>query len=109
MRLVGGGVGHRRLNRHAPRVDEPPEDADEVDEDDRAERQVALWVATHERIERFLPGFLDEIVPAPPPPPRSTIPHYLDEHGTARRGAVLRPSLLVRIRLQPAVNNERTN
>lgn len=36
-------------------------------EDDRAERQVALWAATHERIERFLPGFLDEIVPAPPP------------------------------------------
>ena len=31
--------------------------------DDRGERQVALWAATHERIERFLPGFLDEIVP----------------------------------------------
>ncbi|EJF65717.1 Sec7-domain-containing protein [Dichomitus squalens LYAD-421 SS1] len=36
-------------------------------EDDRGERQVALWAATHERVERFLPGFLDEIVPAPPP------------------------------------------
>ncbi|KAI0709041.1 Sec7-domain-containing protein [Earliella scabrosa] len=36
-------------------------------EDDRGERQVALWAATHERIERFLPGFLDEIIPAPPP------------------------------------------
>ena len=36
-------------------------------EDDRDERQVALWAATHERIERFLPGFLDEIIPAPPP------------------------------------------
>ena len=46
----------------------PPRSAN-PDEDDRAERQVALWVATHERIERFLPGFLDEIVPAPPPPP----------------------------------------
>ncbi|KAI0721619.1 Sec7-domain-containing protein [Cerioporus squamosus] len=36
-------------------------------EDDRDERQVALWAATHERIERFLPGFLDEIIPTPPP------------------------------------------
>ncbi|KAI0807169.1 Sec7-domain-containing protein [Fomes fomentarius] len=36
-------------------------------EDDRNERQVALWAATHERIERYLPGFLDEIIPAPPP------------------------------------------
>ena len=36
-------------------------------EDDRGERQVALWAATHERIERFLPGFLEEIVPVPPP------------------------------------------
>ncbi|KAI0747973.1 Sec7-domain-containing protein [Daedaleopsis nitida] len=37
--------------------------------DDRGERQIALWAATHERIERFLPGFLDEIIPAPPPKP----------------------------------------
>ena len=46
-------------------------------EDDRGERQVALWAATHERIERFLHGFLEEIVPMPPPksagvPPPST-------------------------------------
>ncbi|THH10280.1 hypothetical protein EW145_g1429 [Phellinidium pouzarii] len=37
--------------------------------DQRSELQKQLWDATHERIERFLPGFLDEIVPSPPPPP----------------------------------------
>ena len=35
--------------------------------DNRSERQRALWAATHERIERFLPGFLDEVIPPPPP------------------------------------------
>jgi len=29
----------------------------------RTERQQQLWDATHERMERFLPGFLDEIIP----------------------------------------------
>ncbi|KAI0361936.1 Sec7-domain-containing protein [Trametes cingulata] len=38
-------------------------------EDTRNERQVALWAATHERVERFLPGFLDDIIPTPPPQP----------------------------------------
>ncbi|KAI0637119.1 Sec7-domain-containing protein [Trametes polyzona] len=38
-------------------------------EDTRDERQASLWDATHERIERFLPGFLDDIIPTPPPPP----------------------------------------
>ncbi|KAI0781091.1 Sec7-domain-containing protein [Trametes elegans] len=38
-------------------------------EETRDERQIALWAATHERIERFLPGFLDEIIPTPPPQP----------------------------------------
>ncbi|KAI9064275.1 Sec7-domain-containing protein [Trametes sanguinea] len=38
-------------------------------EDTRNERQISLWAATHERIERFLPGFLDEIIPTPPPQP----------------------------------------
>ncbi|KAI8998783.1 Sec7-domain-containing protein [Trametes punicea] len=37
----------------------------------RNERQVSLWAATHERIERFLPGFLDEIIPTPPLQPAS--------------------------------------
>ncbi|KAI0831147.1 Sec7-domain-containing protein [Trametes gibbosa] len=40
-------------------------------EDTRDERQVSLWAATHERIERFLPGFLDDIIPAPPPRPQT--------------------------------------
>ncbi|KAL5490206.1 GEA2 [Sanghuangporus weigelae] len=38
-------------------------------EDKRTERQKELWQATCERIERFLPGFLDEVIPSPPPPP----------------------------------------
>lgn len=29
----------------------------------RTERSQQLWDATHERMERFLPGFLDEIIP----------------------------------------------
>jgi brefeldin A-resistance guanine nucleotide exchange factor 1 len=36
-------------------------------EDHRTEKQRALWAATHERIERFLPGFLNEVIPTPPP------------------------------------------
>ena len=51
----------------------PPPSAN-PEEDDRAERQVALWAATHERVERFLPGFLDEIVPAPPPKSAPAVP-----------------------------------
>lgn len=38
-------------------------------EDQRDDRQKALWAATHERIERFLPGFLNEVLPPPPPAP----------------------------------------
>ncbi|THV07859.1 Sec7-domain-containing protein [Dendrothele bispora CBS 962.96] len=33
--------------------------------DDRDERQRTLWTATSERMERFLPGFLTEVVPVP--------------------------------------------
>ncbi|KAH9901236.1 Sec7-domain-containing protein [Cubamyces lactineus] len=43
-------------------------------EDTRDERQISLWAATHERIERFLPGFLDEIIPTPPPQPAPAPP-----------------------------------
>ncbi|OBZ75659.1 hypothetical protein A0H81_04473 [Grifola frondosa] len=42
--------------------------------DQRDERQAALWAATHERIERFLPGFLADIIPEPAPLP-STVQH----------------------------------
>ncbi|CAL1704279.1 unnamed protein product [Somion occarium] len=38
-------------------------------EDTRDARQKALWAATHERIERFLPGFLADVLPSPSPPP----------------------------------------
>lgn len=33
--------------------------------DHRTDQQRALWDATHERVERFLPGFLAEVVPTP--------------------------------------------
>ncbi|KAF5372839.1 hypothetical protein D9758_001701 [Tetrapyrgos nigripes] len=38
-----------------------------VTPDDRNERQRTLWSATSERMERFLPGFLTEIISIPPP------------------------------------------
>ncbi|KAF9239676.1 hypothetical protein BU15DRAFT_87976 [Melanogaster broomeanus] len=38
-------------------------------EDGRDEQQRTLWTATQARLERFLPGFLAEVVPAPPPVP----------------------------------------
>ena len=34
-------------------------------DDTRDERQRSLWAATQERIDRFLPGFLAEIIPIP--------------------------------------------
>ncbi|KAG8217297.1 hypothetical protein J3R82DRAFT_5392 [Butyriboletus roseoflavus] len=34
-------------------------------EDNRDERQRTMWTATHARLERFLPGFLTEVVSAP--------------------------------------------
>lgn len=40
----------------------------------QTERQKELWEATHERIERFLPGFLDDVIPSPPPPPVAATP-----------------------------------
>ncbi|KAG5650373.1 hypothetical protein H0H81_012460 [Sphagnurus paluster] len=32
--------------------------------DERDERQRTLWTATHERMERFLPGFLADVIPS---------------------------------------------
>lgn len=40
--------------------------------DTREHRQKALWAATHERMERFLPGFLADVLPPPPSPPTPT-------------------------------------
>ncbi|EJD53363.1 Sec7-domain-containing protein [Auricularia subglabra TFB-10046 SS5] len=59
---------------HASEILLPPPSSGE---DTRDEVQAALWAATHERIERFLPGFLDDIIVASeagltvPPPPMS--------------------------------------
>jgi len=36
--------------------------------DERDQQQRTLWASTHERIERFLPGFLKDVVIAPSPP-----------------------------------------
>lgn len=36
-------------------------------DDHRDERQRTLWTATQERMERFLPGFLTEVISVPPP------------------------------------------
>lgn len=34
-------------------------------EDQRDEHQRTLWTATQARLERFLPGFLTEVIPTP--------------------------------------------
>jgi golgi-specific brefeldin A-resistance guanine nucleotide exchange factor 1 len=36
-----------------------------VEHDGRDERQRTLWTATQERMERFLPGFLEEVINLP--------------------------------------------
>ncbi|KAF8078137.1 hypothetical protein FPV67DRAFT_1464319 [Lyophyllum atratum] len=41
------------------------------EQDERSERQQTLWTATQERMERFLPGFLGDVIP--PSPQRSDI------------------------------------
>lgn len=38
-----------------------------AESDERDERQRTLWTATHERMERFLPGFLADVIPQPLP------------------------------------------
>ncbi|KAJ3572817.1 hypothetical protein NP233_g2836 [Leucocoprinus birnbaumii] len=44
-------------------------------DDTREDRQRTLWSATHERMERFLPGFLNDIIgPQPLPPPTPATP-----------------------------------
>jgi golgi-specific brefeldin A-resistance guanine nucleotide exchange factor 1 len=50
------------LVMHAADILVPPAAAKE-----RSNQQQALWDATHERIERFLPGFLTAVVPTSPP------------------------------------------
>ena len=36
--------------------------------DERTPAQKDLWTSTAEKLEKFLPGFLDELIPPPPPP-----------------------------------------
>ncbi|KAF9262202.1 Sec7-domain-containing protein [Marasmius fiardii PR-910] len=50
------------LVMHAAKILVPP-----PPEDNRDSRQRTLWSATSERLERFLPGFLSEVIPSPPP------------------------------------------
>ncbi|KDQ13235.1 hypothetical protein BOTBODRAFT_633172 [Botryobasidium botryosum FD-172 SS1] len=38
-------------------------------EQEQPESTKALWTATHNRMERFLPGFMEHVLPAPPAPP----------------------------------------
>lgn len=36
--------------------------------DTRTDKQKLLWTTAYNRIERFLPGFLNEVIPTPAPP-----------------------------------------
>jgi len=47
-----------------------------LEHDERDERQRTLWTATQERIERFLPGFLEDVIPLPKP----TLLAEVDQH-----------------------------
>ena len=59
------------MNATGSLVPPPSSGADDL----RDDRQKQLWAATHERIERFLPGFLADVLPpTPPPPPNTAIP-----------------------------------
>ncbi|KAL1746973.1 hypothetical protein HDZ31DRAFT_32906 [Schizophyllum fasciatum] len=66
------------LVMHATGILVPP--AAEGGEEGRTEGQQTLWNATQVRMERFLPGFLREVIPAPepaaaqPPPPPPQVP-----------------------------------
>jgi golgi-specific brefeldin A-resistance guanine nucleotide exchange factor 1 len=51
-----------------------------TDPDIRTEHQRALWEATQERVERFLPGFLHAVIPAPLP---SSLPQATRESTSA--------------------------
>lgn len=49
------------------------------EDDQRDAQQRTFWVATHERMERFLPGFLGEVIVIPEMPPTpSTSGRHVD-------------------------------
>ena len=52
MRLVGGGVGHRRLNARALPSAPREDDACEVDEDDRADERQMAEIRRKQRLNR---------------------------------------------------------
>lgn len=49
----------------------PPPEPPEIDS--RDERRQAVWQATFERLEAFMPGFLAEVIPSTPAPPGEDI------------------------------------
>lgn len=48
----------------------------------RSELQQQLWDATRERMDRFLPGLLDDVIPSPPPLPSQASNPPATEEGT---------------------------
>ncbi|KZT03521.1 uncharacterized protein LAESUDRAFT_814616 [Laetiporus sulphureus 93-53] len=54
-----------------------------LEPDERNERQKSLWVATQERIERFLPGFLIEVLSAPTSPRTRPLSQILQSAGAS--------------------------
>ncbi|EPQ28209.1 uncharacterized protein PFL1_04037 [Pseudozyma flocculosa PF-1] len=54
--------------------------------DDRTTNQAALWAVTFDRVQRFLPGLMEDVFPPPPPtvdPAASAAPSTTDEAGAA--------------------------
>jgi len=56
-------------------------------DDQRDERQRTLWTATQARLDRFLPGFLAEVIPTPQLRPSTPI-----EVSTSATPAVASPT-----------------
>ncbi|KZT03523.1 Sec7-domain-containing protein [Laetiporus sulphureus 93-53] len=54
-----------------------------LEPDERNERQKSLWAATQERVERFLPGFLMEILSAPTSPRTRPLSQILQSAGAS--------------------------
>lgn len=47
--------------------------------DGRSDMEKAIWTAASERIERFLPGFMDDVIPAAPTPQAATVDEQAKE------------------------------
>lgn len=55
-------------------------------EDTRSEQQRQLWEVTRERMEKFLPGLLESVVPAPEPESQP-VPQTQTQPGTEPQSA----------------------